>query len=136
MTIRQATEHDEAELKRLFLEYCAAMNETGDPERFWRLRPQEPNGTVLVMDEEGTLLGFLGLLRTDIAVEPFTLGVVQMFYVSSAWSALSWRLMRAGVTYYRVHGILRLAMFCSNSLVRFWKKHKFEPTLTLMVRTL
>ena len=136
MMIRSATVTDEADCKRLFLAYCAATGEEGDAERFWQGRPQEPNGTVLVLEVDGALVGFGSLLLSPLAVTPFILGVTQMFHVSPQATRYSGLLMRAGLRYYREKGCTRATMFCIEKAHAFWAKHKYRPLATLMERTL
>lgn len=136
MTIRECCSQDEQEVKRLFLEYCAAMREVGDAERFWVGRPQPPHGTVLVLETEGVLGGFGSLLLSPLAVSPFVLGVTQMFYVEPSVRRYSGLMMRAGLRYYRQHGCRKATMFCTDRAYAFWAKHRYRPLATLMERSL
>ena len=136
MTIRHATAQDEAQVKALFLAYCAAMGEIGDADIFWNGRPRDTTGTVLIMEVDSTDVGFGSLLLSPLAVSPFVLGVTQMMYVTPAASKYAGLFMRAGLRYYRVKGCKKATMFCMDKASTFWAKHKYRPLATLMERTL
>lgn len=136
MTIRHATEQDKDSCQRLFTDYCSAMHETGDADRFWNGRPRDTTGTVLILEVENTDVGFGSLLLSPLAVSPFILGVTQMFYVSPQAKRYSGMFMLAGLRYYKEKGCTKATMFCTDKTNAFWAKHKYRPLATLMERTL
>ena len=134
MTIREWCSEDERELKRLFLEYCAATKQTGDADACW-IGWQAQEVTVLVAEQDGRLCGFGSLLTVPLAVSPYKAGVPQMLYGEPGTRAAV-LLMKAGIAWYKQQGITSLLIYTALNQEKLWAKRHFRPKLMVMERSL